>query len=186
MSDFHPGLWNPAWSVSTILVGLLSFMLADELTTGAVRASPAERRDLARASRAFNRRNRLFQTVFADLLRPLSPSLPTSTSALPHIQTQLDFDLDATIPAADRVKLDAARSRSTPIAPSLPASSSDIAHPTSSTTTNSSTTTQIKPPTPVQALTSSFQRYRWGPFFLLPFTGASSFVALTLTYRSAD
>jgi hypothetical protein len=27
MSDFHPETWNPMWSVSTILVGLLSFMV---------------------------------------------------------------------------------------------------------------------------------------------------------------
>jgi ubiquitin-conjugating enzyme E2 J2 len=28
MSDFHPETWNPMWSVSTILVGLLSFMVS--------------------------------------------------------------------------------------------------------------------------------------------------------------
>ena len=27
ISDFHPDTWNPAWSVSTILTGLLSFMV---------------------------------------------------------------------------------------------------------------------------------------------------------------
>ena len=27
MSDFHPGTWNPSWSVATILNGLLSFMV---------------------------------------------------------------------------------------------------------------------------------------------------------------
>ena len=27
MSDYHPDTWNPAWSVSTILTGLLSFMV---------------------------------------------------------------------------------------------------------------------------------------------------------------
>ena len=26
-SDFHPKEWNPSWQVSTILVGLLSFMV---------------------------------------------------------------------------------------------------------------------------------------------------------------
>lgn len=35
MSNFHPGSWNPAWSVQTILTGLLSFMVSDEMTTGA-------------------------------------------------------------------------------------------------------------------------------------------------------
>jgi ubiquitin-conjugating enzyme E2 J2 len=27
-SDFHPKEWNPSWQVSTILVGLLSFMVS--------------------------------------------------------------------------------------------------------------------------------------------------------------
>lgn len=27
MSDFHPDTWNPAWSVESILKGLLSFMV---------------------------------------------------------------------------------------------------------------------------------------------------------------
>jgi len=26
MSDYHPESWNPSWSTSTLLVGLLSFM----------------------------------------------------------------------------------------------------------------------------------------------------------------
>lgn len=30
ISDFHPDTWNPAWSVATILTGLLSFMVREE------------------------------------------------------------------------------------------------------------------------------------------------------------
>lgn len=33
MSDFHPETWNPLWSVSSILQGLLSFMLEDTVTS---------------------------------------------------------------------------------------------------------------------------------------------------------
>lgn len=29
ISDFHPDTWNPAWSVATILTGLLSFMVSN-------------------------------------------------------------------------------------------------------------------------------------------------------------
>ena len=29
ISDFHPDTWNPAWSVATILTGLLSFMVRE-------------------------------------------------------------------------------------------------------------------------------------------------------------
>jgi hypothetical protein len=32
MSDFHPGTWNPSWSVATILNGLLSFMVRKQKT----------------------------------------------------------------------------------------------------------------------------------------------------------
>jgi ubiquitin-conjugating enzyme E2 J2 len=35
LTALSTGSWNPAWSVNTILVGLLSFMLGDEITTGA-------------------------------------------------------------------------------------------------------------------------------------------------------
>ncbi|CRK30985.1 hypothetical protein BN1723_003728 [Verticillium longisporum] len=34
ISDFHPKSFNPAWEVSTILIGLLSFMTSEEMTTG--------------------------------------------------------------------------------------------------------------------------------------------------------
>mmetsp|Transcript_12238 Transcript_12238/g.13775 ORF Transcript_12238/g.13775 Transcript_12238/m.13775 type:complete len:127 (+) Transcript_12238:486-866(+) len=34
MSDFHPESWSPSWSISKVLIGLVSFMTTDELTTG--------------------------------------------------------------------------------------------------------------------------------------------------------
>ncbi|PGH13709.1 hypothetical protein AJ80_06214 [Polytolypa hystricis UAMH7299] len=54
ISDFHPKSFNPAWEVSTILIGLLSFMTSEEMTTGSVSASDAERRALAARSRWWN------------------------------------------------------------------------------------------------------------------------------------
>ncbi|OJJ46348.1 hypothetical protein ASPZODRAFT_159306 [Penicilliopsis zonata CBS 506.65] len=54
ISDFHPKSFNPAWEVSTILIGLLSFMTSEEMTTGSVSASEAERRVLAARSRWWN------------------------------------------------------------------------------------------------------------------------------------
>eukprot|EP00106_Octopus_bimaculoides_P020961 XP_014788403.1 PREDICTED: ubiquitin-conjugating enzyme E2 J2-like [Octopus bimaculoides] len=39
ISDFHPDTWNPAWSVSTILTGLLSFMLEKSPTLGSLETS---------------------------------------------------------------------------------------------------------------------------------------------------
>lgn len=54
ISDFHPKSFNPAWEVSTILNGLLSFMTSEEMTTGSVRASESERKVFAGRSRWWN------------------------------------------------------------------------------------------------------------------------------------
>jgi ubiquitin-conjugating enzyme E2 J2 len=67
MSDFHPGTWNPAWSVATILTGLLSFMLSDEMTTGSVTTSDAEKRSYASRSHIWNTEQRRFKEAFPDV-----------------------------------------------------------------------------------------------------------------------
>jgi len=67
MSDYHPGLWNPAWSVSTILNGLLSFMLEDKPTTGSINTSEEEKRRLSRNSHYYNINNPVFRKVFPEL-----------------------------------------------------------------------------------------------------------------------
>lgn len=54
ISDFHPKSFNPAWEVSTILTGLLSFMTSEEMTTGSVRASEHERKLFARRTKWWN------------------------------------------------------------------------------------------------------------------------------------
>lgn len=54
ISDFHPKSFNPAWEVSTILIGLMSFMTSEEMTTGSVRASDHERRLFAAKTRWWN------------------------------------------------------------------------------------------------------------------------------------
>lgn len=54
ISDFHPKSFNPAWEVSTIIVGLLSFMTSEEMTTGSVRMTDHERRIFAARSRWWN------------------------------------------------------------------------------------------------------------------------------------
>ena len=54
MSDYHPETWNPLWNIEKIILGLLSFMVQDELTTGCVRTSNGEKKRLARESLQFN------------------------------------------------------------------------------------------------------------------------------------
>lgn len=68
MSDFHPESWNPMWSVSSILTGLLSFMMDNSPTTGSVITTVAEKQRLAKASLAFNCKNVTFRKMFPEYL----------------------------------------------------------------------------------------------------------------------
>ncbi|OSD05275.1 UBC-like protein [Trametes coccinea BRFM310] len=76
MSDFHPGSWNPAWSVATILTGLLSFMLSDEMTTGSVTTTDAEKRIYAAHSHAWNLQNKRFREAFPEYCTPSPRDVP--------------------------------------------------------------------------------------------------------------
>ncbi|PSK35189.1 hypothetical protein C7M61_004853 [Candidozyma pseudohaemuli] len=69
MSDYHPDTWNPAWSVSTILTGLLSFMTGEDSTTGLINTSESVKRRLARDSKKWNNSdNTRFRAIFPDLV----------------------------------------------------------------------------------------------------------------------
>ncbi|TCD69117.1 Ubiquitin-conjugating enzyme E2 6 [Steccherinum ochraceum] len=76
MSDFHPGSWNPAWSVATILTGLLSFMLSDEMTTGSVTTSDSDKRAYAARSHTWNLEQRRFKEAFPDFCSPTARPVP--------------------------------------------------------------------------------------------------------------
>ncbi|ORX72591.1 UBC-like protein [Anaeromyces robustus] len=67
MSDYHPKTWNPAWSVSTILTGLLSFMLEDTPTTGSIVTSKKDKIEYAAKSKEFNRNDLKFKNIFPEL-----------------------------------------------------------------------------------------------------------------------
>ena len=69
ISDFHPDTWNPAWSVGTILTGLLSFMVEESSTYGSMEASSVVRRRLARNSATENLKNETFVELFPDLVK---------------------------------------------------------------------------------------------------------------------
>jgi ubiquitin-conjugating enzyme E2 J2 len=64
MSDFHPESWNPMWSVSSILTGLLSFMLEETPTLGSVESTEAQRRKFALNSLKENVQSKDFRMLF--------------------------------------------------------------------------------------------------------------------------
>lgn len=66
ISDFHPDTWNPAWSVSTILTGLLSFMLEKSATLGSIETSDYTKRQLSAQSGQFNLKDKIFSELFPE------------------------------------------------------------------------------------------------------------------------
>lgn len=71
MSDFHPESWNPAWSVSTILTALVSFMTGNEPATGCCTTTPIVRQNYAQSSHGFNLNNPVFRREFPYLSKDI-------------------------------------------------------------------------------------------------------------------
>ncbi|CCE88633.1 Piso0_001405 [Millerozyma farinosa CBS 7064] len=101
MSDFHPDTWNPAWSVATILTGLLSFMTGDESTTGSINTSDNVKRKLARSSKEWNiTDNHRFVKHFPDLvaqntadIKELKRAEAAKTAQAAQKPPELPFDI---------------------------------------------------------------------------------------------
>jgi ubiquitin-conjugating enzyme E2 J2 len=81
MSDFHPETWNPMWSVSSILTGLLSFMMDTSPTTGSVNTTTAEKQRLAKSSLSFNCRNATFRKMFPEYVENYNQQLLSEQAA---------------------------------------------------------------------------------------------------------
>jgi len=88
ISDFHPDTWNPAWSVSSILTGLVSFMTEKTPTLGSLETSDYTKRQLALQSLEFNLQNKIFVELFPELcddirekLKELQTGVATASGA---------------------------------------------------------------------------------------------------------
>lgn len=75
ISDYHPDEWNPAWSVSSILTGLLSFMLEDGAALGTIITLPREKQQFAFDSLQFNLQDKTFQSLFPDICEEMTQLL---------------------------------------------------------------------------------------------------------------
>ncbi|CAB0043614.1 unnamed protein product [Trichogramma brassicae] len=74
ISDFHPDTWNPAWNVSTILIGLLSFMIENGSALGAITTLEYEKKVYAAQSLAFNLKDKLFCELFPETVTLSNPN----------------------------------------------------------------------------------------------------------------
>lgn len=91
MSDYHPDLWNPSWSVSTILTGLLSFMTGDEITTGSINTTDLQKRVLAKKSMEYNTyANRRFKVVFPEIVKTNKKTLSERASTQDEDEIQAE------------------------------------------------------------------------------------------------
>ncbi|XP_034945530.1 ubiquitin-conjugating enzyme E2 J2-like [Chelonus insularis] len=75
ISDFHPDTWNPAWSVSTILTGLLSFMIEGSPTLGSINTTDWDKRQWAHQSLEFNLKDKMFCELFPDTVAEIHAEL---------------------------------------------------------------------------------------------------------------
>lgn len=66
ISDFHPKEWNPVWNASTILTGLLSFMVGSDQTHGSMETSTSYKRELATKSHRFNLQLPFYEKLFPE------------------------------------------------------------------------------------------------------------------------
>ncbi len=66
-SSYHQETWNPMWTVSTMLRGLVSFMNTDEITTGMVRTTTEEKLLIAKDSKRLILEIPQIASLFTDL-----------------------------------------------------------------------------------------------------------------------
>ncbi|XP_072522577.1 ubiquitin-conjugating enzyme E2 J2-like isoform X2 [Salminus brasiliensis] len=99
ITDFHPDTWNPAWSVSTILTGLLSFMVEKGPTLGSIETSDCTKRQLSAQSLAFNLKDKVFCELFPDVVDEIKQKQMTQVELSSRPQA---LPLPDVVPDADQ------------------------------------------------------------------------------------
>lgn len=67
-TSYHKESWSITWTIKTLIVGFLSFMLDSEMGIGVMVTSEKEKERLARDSLRFNLQNETFKSLFEDKL----------------------------------------------------------------------------------------------------------------------
>ncbi|KAG4072791.1 hypothetical protein HA402_009614 [Bradysia odoriphaga] len=75
ISDYHPEEWNPAWGVSSILTGLLSFMLENSKALGTIETLNHEKVKYAKQSLEFNLKDEMFCSLFPEVCEEMKGKL---------------------------------------------------------------------------------------------------------------
>lgn len=86
ISDYHPDEWNPSWCVSSILTGLLSFMLESSQALGTIETSAYAKVQYARKSLAWNAKREQFRALFPDVTAEIDEKLRVQDEALARRQ----------------------------------------------------------------------------------------------------
>lgn len=84
MTDYHPESWNPAWTISSMLTGLLSFMLERTQTEGSMDTSDALKQRMAKESLEINLKNKIFCELFPEFVREIQEVLKVRKDVLPE------------------------------------------------------------------------------------------------------
>ena len=85
MSDYHPDTWNPAWSIDSILKGLLSFMLESTATAGSITTTTAQKQRFATLSGSHNLRSAKFVEIFPGMADRIKSELSASSRGCPDV-----------------------------------------------------------------------------------------------------
>ena len=84
-TKFHPESWSPLWTIEMMLLGLISFMLEDQSTTGSIVTTNHHKIILAKNSMQFNITQKSFNSHFKSHINKLYSSLKLSENN--HIST---------------------------------------------------------------------------------------------------